>query len=306
VQLFRYISDTERQSTPVLLVMSLVTRPTIFDLLPNNSLVRSLLADGHDVFLLDWGVPDAVEAENTLETYCDQYLPRAILAAVKEAGAAGISILGYCLGGVLAALTAAARPELPIRSLVLLATPIDFRELGPGMAMLFRRRLLVDDLLDETGNVPAEALVQGFKMMQPAVDITTYTSLLRSFSDQRALQAHQALVGWSKDQIPFPGATMRQICSLFVERNELRSGTVTFSGCTLDLSAVRLPVLHVTGTHDKLVPSASSNPLPAVLTGSDLTTMEYPVGHVGLLYGKFAIKRSVPAISNWLTTATAR
>ncbi|MET8430431.1 alpha/beta fold hydrolase [Nocardia sp. NPDC004860] len=301
VRLFRYVPpDTRPRSRPILLVMSLVTKATIFDLIPQSSLVRALLADGHDVFLLDWGVPDAVEAANTLETYSGHYLPHAVRVVSEHVGAQPVSILGYCLGGVLSTLTAAAHPELPIRSLALLATPIDFAELGPGMAMLSAQRLEVGDLLDETGNVPAATLVEAFKMIQPGVDITTYTSLWRSFADERALRAHQAIVGWSKDQIPFPGATMSQICELFLHRRELVSGRVSFAGRTVQLSEVQMPVLHVTGTLDKLVPAAASGPLPQVLSGADVSELTFPIGHVGLLYGRLAVKKSVPAISQWL------
>ncbi|MFW0797805.1 alpha/beta fold hydrolase [Gordonia sp. CPCC 205515] len=186
-RLFRYESTQRRHATPVLLVMSLVTKPTIFDLTPRHSLVRSLLDDGHDVFMLDWGVPDAVDAGNTLETYSDDYLPRAIERCVQVSGNSDVSVLGYCLGGVLTMLTAAARPELPIASMVLLATPVNFHELGPGIRMLARGRVSVDDLLDVTGNVAPDTLVAGFTLVQPAMDIATYNSLWHSFFDERSL-----------------------------------------------------------------------------------------------------------------------
>jgi polyhydroxyalkanoate synthase len=74
VMLYRYRGKSlPRRSTPILLVMSLVTRPYVFDLLPGSSLVDDLLCAGYDVYLLDWGIPDAVESHNTLETYCEEY-----------------------------------------------------------------------------------------------------------------------------------------------------------------------------------------------------------------------------------------
>lgn len=83
VRLYRYRTPegvTRRDAPPVLFVMSLVTTSLVFDLQADNSVVRRFLDDGWDVFLLDWGVPDAVDATNTLETYCDEYLPRAVAA----------------------------------------------------------------------------------------------------------------------------------------------------------------------------------------------------------------------------------
>ncbi len=308
-QLFRYESTQRRHRTPVLLVMSLVTKPTIFDLTPRHSLVRSLLDEGHDVFMLDWGVPDAVDAGNTLETYSDEYLPRAIEQCMQVAGSSDVALFGYCMGGVLAILTAAAHPELPIESMVLLATPVDFLELGPGVRMIARGRVSVDDLVDVTGNVPPDALVAGFKLVQPAVDIATYNSLWHSFFDERSLYAHQAIVGWSQGQIPFPGATMRQISDQFLEQGELANGKVTLAGGTIDLASLTMPILIMTGTKDKFVPEAASSPLPGLLSGAEVKTLEFETGHVGLLHGRTAVKHGVPEICAWFagerTTTTS-
>jgi polyhydroxyalkanoate synthase len=92
VSLHRYTgSPGFQRRRPLLLVMSLVTRPYVFDLRPGNSLVARLVDDGHDVYLLDWGIPDAVEAENTIETYCDEYLPHAARAVLEVSGADGLT-----------------------------------------------------------------------------------------------------------------------------------------------------------------------------------------------------------------------
>jgi polyhydroxyalkanoate synthase len=81
--------------------MSLVSKSYIFDLRPGASFVEVLLDQGLDVFMLDWGVPDERDAGNTLETYCDDYLPRAVRATLQASGARDVTVLGYCLGGVL-------------------------------------------------------------------------------------------------------------------------------------------------------------------------------------------------------------
>lgn len=300
VTVYRYSSSDRTSAVPVLLVMSLVTRPTVFDLLPEISFVRSLLSRGHDVFLIDWGVPDAVESANTLETYCDDYLSPAIKAIIRTSGSDGIALVGYCFGGVISMLTTAAFPELPIRALVLLATPMDFSELSPGMKMLYDETIDPESLLDETGNIPASKLVDAFRMANPTIDFTTYSSLWSSFSNDRALKAHQALVGWSSEQIPFPGGVLRQIHSHFLRQNALVNGRVPFDGRVLDLSRIQVPVLEVTGLRDTLVPTAASRPLAATLSGAQLTQSQFPVGHAGLLVGRIAATESVPTIASWL------
>jgi polyhydroxyalkanoate synthase len=301
VTLYRYsaLAAPQRHS-PVLLVMSLVTRPYVFDLRPGNSLIARLVEDGHDVYLLDWGTPDAVEAGNTLETYCDEYLPHACRAVLETSDASGLTMFGYCLGGVFCLLTAAGHPELPIRSIALLATPVDFAELGPMANLLKTGRLEPEEVLDDTGNVPASTLLEGFRMVAPTGDVQTLLSLWNSLGDDDALAAHQALVRWSGDHIPFPGAAFRQIVDLFIRRRCLVQGRVPLGGREVDLSTMNLPVLDIIGTKDHLVPRPASEPLATVLKGAKLESLHLPAGHAGLILGRKAQREFIPAILEWL------
>ena len=113
--------DDDRQ--PLLLVHSLVSKSYIFDLVEGNSVVEALTARGFDVYLTDWGVPDELEANNTLETYADYYLPRMVRAACRASGSEDLNLLGYCFGGVLSLLYAAGHPHDPVRSFAFVATP---------------------------------------------------------------------------------------------------------------------------------------------------------------------------------------
>ena len=160
--LWRYRGGAIRYDPPIVIVHSLVSRSYILDLRPGASSVGFLVDQGFDVLMLDWGVPDSRDAEHGFETYVDEYIPRAIAAARKATGAEELTLAGYCLGGILAALYAAAYEDARIRNLVLLATPVDFAEMGAMVAAVREGRLGTEDLLDETGNVPADGAVLGF------------------------------------------------------------------------------------------------------------------------------------------------
>ena len=110
--------------------------------------------------MLDWGVPDELDADNDLERYVDLYLPRAVAAVRRESGSDEVTLVGYCLGGVLAALYAAAHEDAPVRNLILMATPVDFDEMGAMVAFLREGRLNAEELVDDTGNVPADVALQ--------------------------------------------------------------------------------------------------------------------------------------------------
>jgi len=278
--------------------MSLVTTAKVFDLQEGNSLVRRFVDAGHDVYLLDWGVPDAVDSENGLETYCDEYLPRAVRAVLDESGADDVDLFGYCLGAVITLLSVAGHAAMPVRSILLLATPIDMGELGPLTSMLRAGQLSPEDLVDWTGNVPANRIKESFHLVEPAGEVTTYLSLWNSLGHPERLEAHQALVRWSSGHIPFPGSAFRQIVDLFIRDDALVRGQVPIGRRVVDLADIVVPVLSVTGARDKLVPSSSSAPLE--LPGTDLERLELNAGHAGLIVGRRAHKEMIPAMLEWL------
>ena len=305
VRLYRYDSDRRAHAPPVLLVMSLVTRPSVLDLRPGNSLVERLVDDGLDVYLLDWGVPAAVDAANTLETYCDEHLPLAAAAACEVSQSDDLTLLGYCLGGVLALLFVAGHRDAPVRSLVVVATPIDFATFGPLATVLGAGRLQPEDLLDETGNLPAEAVLAGIRLLQPTADLTTSVNLWQHLHDDHFVEAHESLMGWARDHIPFPGAAFRQVVERFVRDRALVAGVVRLGDREVRLADIACPVLSVSGDHDHLVPPASSDPLAEVLTGCRFEELRVTAGHVGLLVGRQAHARTIPAMVDWILVSDA-
>jgi polyhydroxyalkanoate synthase len=299
-RLLRYRSAHRTVAPPVLLVMSLVTKPHIFDLRPANSFVEALLGRGLDVYVLDWGVPDAVEAHNTFETYCDEYLPRAAEAVLAASAADELIVYGYCFGGVLSLLFLAGHGDLPVRALGIMATPIDFSCLGATPFFFREGRIEPDDLIDETGNVPASVVLDGIRTMKATGDLASYAGLLHNLDNREFISAHRALTGWAQDHIPFPGATFRQTVDWFIRDDQLVSGHLVLGGRHIDLRSITCPVLNVVGQADHIVPPASTAPILGLLENVD--DAPFPAGHVGLIVGGSAQRRSIPAIAGWLVT----
>src|SRR5438874_10248711 len=198
----------------------------MLDLRPGNSLVEYLTAAGLDVFMLDWGVPDELDTDNDLERYVDWYIPRALAAVRRETGHDEVTLAGYCLGGVMAALYAAGHEDAAVRNLILMATPVDFDEMGAMVAVLREGRLDPEELIDDTGNVPADALYSGFYMLAPTVEVAQKATLLEHLWNDEFVEGFQAMAQWSRDHVPFPGAAFRQVVELLVRENALMSGSM--------------------------------------------------------------------------------
>jgi polyhydroxyalkanoate synthase len=302
--MYRYASARRTRSRPVLIVFSVLGRSYVLDLRPGASFVEWLLEAGLDVFLVDFGVPDAVDATNTLETYVDGYLPRAIAAALEASGSDSVDVLGYCFGGVLATLTVAGHDELPIGSLAVMATPVDFSDVEGAVQALMRGKLEVDDLVDETGNVPPTTVHRMFRTLKPTSGLSTYAMLWERMWNDEFVDAFQAMSQWAADQVPFPGDLARQCLDLLLRRNLLAAGVVPLGGRDVRLSDITCPVLNIMAEHDHIVAPASCLPLNHLVASTDVTTLTVPAGHIGLAASRHAVRTTIPGVVSWLNAHT--
>jgi polyhydroxyalkanoate synthase len=287
---------------PVVIVTSLVSRSYILDLLPGSSSVEFLRDAGLDVFMIDWGIPDELDAANTFERYVDEYIPRAIEAVLAETGASEVTIVGYCLGGVLGFLYAAGHPA-PVRNLVMLATPVDFSEMGPMVAAVKEGRLDPDHLLDETGNVSADALYSGFYMMAPTSAVAQNATLLENLWNDEFVRGYQAVNQWTRDQVPFPGAAFRQVVDSLVRENVLMSGSWRLGGRPIDFTDTDARVLNVMAVNDKVVPRAAAEPVSRLVGRPDRREeLVLKGGHATFGTGRSAFTSTLPQLAQWITS----
>ncbi len=299
-RLWRYRSDDRRHRPPVLIVHSLVSKSYVLDLLPNTSLVGCLLDEGFDVFLLDWEPADAADAENNFETYVDGYIPTAIGAVLDEAGADEITLVGYCFGGVLTLLLGAAHPELPIRNMMAMATPCDYREMGFMSNMFREHRLNADDVIDETGLVPARALDEGFQSLKPTEVLTQRVNFVENLWNAEFVEGFLAISTWARDQVPLPGGVFRQTVEIMIRQNALLEGVVPFGRGEIRLKDITCPFLNALAEQDTITPVASSEPLTGLVGSQDTSELRLSSGHIGFAAGRQAAKVAHPQIADWL------
>jgi polyhydroxyalkanoate synthase len=301
-ELWRYRGGPVKYDPPVLFVHSLVSRSYILDLRPGSSAVEYLVNQGLDVFMLDWGVPDERDSDNSLETYVDEYIPRAVAAVRKETGSDEVTMAGYCLGGNLATLYAAGHDDARVRNLILMATPSDFSEMGAMVAGVRDGRLDPNELIDETGNIPADSLYSGFFMQAPTKQIAQYATLLENLWNDKFVDGYQAMATWARDHVPFPGAASRQIVEQFVRRNVLMTGRIRLGGREIDLEHTDANVLNAMAEKDNVVPLAAAEPTGR-LVGDPARRHELrlPGGHVTFGTGRAAFEHTLPALTKWIT-----
>jgi polyhydroxyalkanoate synthase len=300
VALWRYDANAGKGAPAVVLVPSLINRSYIFDLHPGNSFVERLLEAGLDVFAVDWGEATPADAANTLETYVDGYLPEAVAAAVDAAAPDEVTLMGYCLGGILGLLYTAGHDAAGVRDLVCLATPVDFDEMGLLVAMVREGRLEVDAVLDEDGHVPGDVVRRLVELRRPTGSLVTYANLWENLWNDRYMAGYQAMARWVRETVPVPGAFARQVTDLLIRRNALMTGHVALGGREIALADVGVPVLSVVAEHDDMVPLAAASPLPGLIGRPDAEELRLPSGHISLVVGHRAATVTTPHITDWI------
>jgi polyhydroxyalkanoate synthase subunit PhaC len=116
--------DRPRHYRPALLIIPApIKQHYIWDLAPEASAVRRCLEAGLHVYLIRWTEPDL---DQGIDDYAHDLLAASVDAIASDFGAADrIVLAGHSLGGTLAAIFAAVRPDAA-RALILLEAPLPF------------------------------------------------------------------------------------------------------------------------------------------------------------------------------------
>ena len=300
VQLWRYRSYSVAYRPPLLIILGLVSRTALFDLQENASMVRALRDGGFDVFVLDWGVADAGDADNTLATYVSRILPRAIRALLRVSGADATSLVGYCMGGNMALLAVAAHPELPVRNLVTMATAVDWDHMNPQVDPLRRPSEEPRLFADESGCIPGELIANLFRIRKPTADVVQLLKLWDNLDNTTYVRGHQAISRWVSDHVPMPLPVAEDAVRSWLRDNAFMTGRLTLEGRPVDLRAITCPLLAVLTKADEVVPPDAARPITTLVGSKDVELLELEAGHIGLAVGRSAHKVLYPRLVDWL------
>ena len=301
VTLYRYRSDRREHAVPVLLVFALINRPTIFDLRQGNSFVAYLLDQGFDVFLLDWGEPDDEDADMGLEAYTCDELPWGIRETLRAAGADEVSLLGWCIGGTLCAMHCALARDTVVRNLVLLTTPIDTTG-SRYTGWVGRDSFDVDLVADAYPAIPGRMIDFANKLLKPKTNFwDTYAKLWESALEGKAKpEAYQPMAKWVADNPPFPSRAFREWNTWMYKENRLVRGRMRLRGRRVDLGDIEQNLLVVTAGADHIAPPAGTAPIFGLVSSNDVTHVDRPGGHIGLMAGSRAREDIWPDLAGWL------
>ncbi|GAB5470652.1 MAG: alpha/beta fold hydrolase [Rhodospirillales bacterium] len=281
---------------PLLLVPSLINRADILDLDAESGLCRWLATQGLRPFLVDWDAPAEAERAFTLTDYiCGRLVPAA--DAVAAMTASRPTVLGYCLGGLLA-LGLAQQQEAKLAGLALLATPWDFHAdppVPPSQVRLAAQGL--GPVIDQFGALPLDALQTLFFWLDPWQTIRKFMAFAGKDQDSPGARAFVALEDWLNDGVDLAAPVAREVLLGWYGENRPARGLWRLAGRPLLPEELTLPSLLIVPGADRIVPPASAGALAKVLTQAEV--LQPAAGHIGMVVGSRAKRQVWAPLRDW-------
>src|SRR5919112_3394660 len=309
--------EQEKSSKPLLIIYAPINRFHIMDLNPKRSVVRNLLSNGLDVYLLDLGYPTKEDDKLSLNDYVD-YVKDAvqtILKKEKEGEQQGrrqenkkISILGYCWGGILALIYTALEAtnttqnngDNTVKSLALMATPVDFSKENTILAN-WSRAVNIDKMMDEFGNMNGQILDLAFAMRNPPrYTFDKYFKLFKNLYDKEFVDTFIDVERWLYDTPPVPGNLHRQIINNCYKDNLLITNKMKIDDNYIDLRNITIPILMIDAEKDDLVTTESAIAVSDYVSSNEKDFLKSPGGHVALCISDNAHEKLWPKAAKWI------
>ena len=144
--------------------------------------------------------------------------------------------------------------------------------------------------------------------MKPVTNyVTTYRRLFQSIldgSDPRV--SFQAMAKWVADNPPYPSRAYREWITWMYKENRLVAGRLRLREQRVDLRRIEQNLLVVTGERGPHCPPEGTVPMLDLVSSEDVTHIDRPGGHIGLIAGSKAKREIWPELADWLLERSGR
>ncbi|MDI9818985.1 MULTISPECIES: alpha/beta hydrolase [unclassified Legionella] len=295
IELLQYEPQTKTvYKEPVLILPAWIMKYYILDLSPHNSLVKWLVSKGHTVFIVSWRNPTSKDRNMGMDDYHRLGTMAAIDAVSTIIPETRINLMGYCLGGTLAMISAAAMArenDNRLNSLSLLAAQGDFSEAGELMLFITESEItFLKQMMWEKGYLDTKQMAGSFQMLR-SYDLIWSKMIHDYMSGQQ--RGMIDLLAWNADATRMPYKMHSEYLEQLFLNNDFASGRFAIEGKHIVAENIHLPTFAVSTAKDHVAPWRSvykihlmmNNDITFVLTsgGHNAGIVSEP-GHKGRFY----------------------
>lgn len=284
---------------PILIIMSPVAKGYILDLAQGQSLVEYLLLQGYDVYMIDWVAPRQEHKGLGLDNFVCDVIGDAIEKVRETSGEPDVTLVGYCMGGMLAAMYTALNPDA-VKNLACFTTPVNADGMTLHKKWAEAKAFDIDRLVDELGIISGDMINASLQALRPLQKSAGQLNLLNNVQNDAFVKAQLRFDRWAADQLPIPGELARTLFKDFLKDNKFAHNALIIRDETIDLGRINVPFLHVAAEYDHIVPTAASKDLIGMVSSEDKQEIVVKGGHVSLVAGGNAIYRLWPKLDEWL------
>ncbi|MDX1921691.1 MAG: alpha/beta fold hydrolase [Alphaproteobacteria bacterium] len=283
----------------MLVIPSLINRYHVLDIDVRQSFVRDLAEKGFRPLLLDWDMPGKEESGFSLDDYLSKRLFPALNIANKLQGGP-VHVIGYCMGGLLAA-ALATHAQDAIRSLMFLATPWDFHADGGEQSARVEKMLPhIEPILKTQNELPVDVLQCFFISLQPFAILDKFLRFAGMKPRSAEERAFVLIEDWVNEGVPLVGKVAETCLQGWYIQNTPANGRWKVLGKTIRPQDINLPSLHVIPQNDKIVPPASAKRLAGGMRQATVIQPEF--GHISMMVNGAARDKVWPALFSWLAS----